>query len=94
MPAAVAVAGTGVGASRRGVAEGVAGFDTFDESAEEGRCGSCRKLAWRGWELQQDQPVSIARGYVCLHFWNWRIGRSLCDDVEIILVILANGVEK
>ena len=42
------VPGSGVGPSRRGVADGVADFDTADESAEEGLCGSCRKLVWRG----------------------------------------------
>jgi hypothetical protein len=51
--AAAAGAVTGVEASRRGVAEGVPDFEMADESAEEGRCGSCRKLAWRGWELQR-----------------------------------------
>jgi len=51
--AAAAVApATGVGASRLGVAEGVADLETIEESAEEGRCVSCRKVAGRGWELQ------------------------------------------
>lgn len=42
----------GVGASRRGVAEGVADLGPIEESAEEGRCVSCRKVAGRGCELQ------------------------------------------
>jgi hypothetical protein len=41
-----------VGASRRGVAEGVADLETIEESAEEGRCVSCRKVTGRGWELE------------------------------------------
>src|SRR5690348_7495838 len=45
---APAAAGTGVETSRWGVAVGVADFEIIDESAEAGRCGSCRKLTWRG----------------------------------------------
>lgn len=44
----VATAGTGVGASSRGVAEGVTEFEAPKLSADTGRGGSCRRLAWRG----------------------------------------------
>lgn len=50
--AAAAVPGTGVGASRRGVADGVADLEIAAESAGPGRCVSCRMLAGRGCKLK------------------------------------------
>lgn len=50
--AAIVAPAAGAGASRRGVAEGVADLETIEESAEEGRCVSCRMVAGRGWELR------------------------------------------
>lgn len=47
-PAAAGCPGIGVAVSCRGVPDGVADLVRTDESAEDGRCGSCRKLAWRG----------------------------------------------
>lgn len=83
--APAAVAGTGVGASKRGVAEGVAGFEIADESADPGRCDSCRMVAGRGCKLQRLAKQNQARGRVhCLRLW-WRTGRCFCDNIEIIL---------
>lgn len=45
--AGFAAAWTGVGPSRRGVAEGVADFEIAEESADPGRCVSCRMVAGR-----------------------------------------------
>ena len=39
---------TGVCGSTLGVTDGVMDFETFEESADEGRWDSFRKLAWRG----------------------------------------------
>lgn len=78
-------AGTGVGTSRRGVAEGVADFEIADESADPGRCDSCRMVAGRGCKLQRSAKQNQTRRRVyCLRLW-WRTDRCFCDNIEIIL---------
>lgn len=86
LAAAAAVPGTGVGASRRAVAAGVADFEIAAESSDPGRCVSCRMLAGRGCKLKTSVKENHALYRTrCLRLWRWHTSGCLCDNIEIIL---------
>lgn len=86
---------TGVGASSRGVAEGVADFEIADESADPGRCVSCRMLAGRGCKLKPSvKENDVLERAHCLRLWRGRASRCLCDDIKIILYTVSDWVRE
>lgn len=93
--AAAAAPGTGAAASRRGVADGVADFEIADESADPGRCVSCRMVAGRGCKLKTSvrENQGLTRTH-CLRLWRWRTGRCFCDNVEVILYAVSYWVRE
>ena len=91
--AGLTLAGVGVALSTFGIIVGVTDFDTgADDSMDEGRWDSFRRLAWRGCGLVESQrskrdgfrkDTKTVESYS--HLWRRSIGRRLCDDIEIVL---------